>query len=313
MEHDILYKYFNRETSKEEEMQIADWLDISNENQTLFQKEREYYNMALLLADEEQITNSKRTKLIPYWLKEIGKVAAVILIMLGIGFYYQWSTLNKLERAMNVVSVPAGQRVNIVLPDGTHICMNAKSKLEYPSSFVGGSRKVKLSGEAYFTVTHDETKPFVVETNGYNIEVLGTTFNVESYTNTNDFSTSLIEGKVRITDKSDETNHIVLEPSQQAKIVNNKLVASSINDFEVLRWREGLICFKDKPFKQLAEQFEKYYEVRIIIENENLLKHELSGKIRISDGIEHALRVIQKNTSFSYYRDPKMENVIYIK
>lgn len=313
MEHDILYKYFNRETSDEEEEQIADWLDISSGNQATFLKERNHYNMALLLAKEEELVSRKRTIWLSKPLKEIAKVAAVVLVMLGIGFYYQWSTINKLERAMNVVSVPAGQRVNIVLPDGTHICMNAKSKLEYPSSFVGGNRKVKLSGEAYFNVTHDRKKPFIVETNGYDIEVLGTTFNVESYSGSNTFSTSLIEGKVKVTDKKDISKHIILEPNQQAKLVNNKLEVSKIEDFEVLRWREGLICFKNKPLKELTEQFEKYYEVRIIIENENLLKHELSGKIRISDGIEHALRVIQKNTSFSYYRDKKIENVIYIK
>ncbi len=313
MEQNTLYRYFNRETSEQEEMQIASWLDESSENQSVFRKEREHYNMILLLADEKKVQGRRKIFNLPIWVREIAKVAAVVFVMLGIGFYYQNRVIDKLSTAMNVVSVPAGQRVNVVLPDGTHICMNAKSRLEYPSSFVGGSRKVKLTGEAYFNVSHDKDNPFVVETQSCDVEVLGTTFNIESYPESNTFSTSLIEGSVKVTDKKDMTKHIILEPNQQVRLVNNRLGVSDIEDFDVLRWREGLICFKNKSFKQLIEQFEKYYDVRIIIENEKLLKHELSGKIRINDGIEHALRVIQKNTSFTYARDPKLENVIYLK
>lgn len=313
MEQDILYRYFNRDASEQEEIKIAAWLDESEEHRAIFAKERNKYNMILLLANEKDISKKKHIFYIPNWAKETLKIASIILIMIGIGFYYQNRMEDKLLAAMNVITVPPGQRANVVLPDGTHICLNAKSRLEYPSSFVKGSRKVKLTGEAYFNVSHDENNPFIVETQNCDVEVLGTTFNIESYPESNIFSTALIEGRVKVTDKKDIARPVILEPNQQVRLINNRLEVNDIEDFDVLRWREGLICFKNKPFKQLIEQFEKYYDVRIIIENEKLLKHELSGKIRINDGIEHALRVIQKNTSFSYDRDPKLENVIYIK
>lgn len=313
MQQDLLYKYFNRETTPQEEEDIAKWLDEASENSTIFQKERHKYNMILLLSKDEQLQSRKKIRFIPNWLKEIGKIAAVVMIMFSIGYYYQSSMQDKHSSAMNVVSVPAGQRVNLVLPDGTHICMNAKSRLEYPSIFVGESRRVKLTGEAFFNVIHNNGNAFIVETPDCEVEVLGTSFNIEAYPESNAFATALLEGSVKITNKKDPAKPIILEPNQQVRLVNEKLEISDIQDFDVLRWREGLICFKNKPFKQLIEQFEKYYDVRIIIENNKLLEHELSGKIRITDGIEHALRVIQKNTSFSYTRDSKLENVIYIK
>ncbi|MBB4038288.1 ferric-dicitrate binding protein FerR (iron transport regulator) [Dysgonomonas hofstadii] len=314
MDNKVLYRYFNRETSESEEKLIANWLDESFDNQGIFQKEREYYNMSLLLGQKEQtIIHTPKRRFIPNWLKEVAKVAAVMLLTIGIGLYYLSVTKGDPSQAMHAINVPAGQRTNVILSDGTQICINAQSRLEYPSSFAEGDRRVKLTGEAYFNVAHDEDKPFIVEAGEYHIEVLGTSFNVESYPGENDFSTSLLEGKVKILNKNNEKEQVILEPNQQAKLINNKLAIAPIEDFDVLRWREGLICFKNKPFKELMEQFEKYYDVRIIIENDKLLEHELSGKIRVNDGVEHALRVIQKNTPFSYSFDNKLENVIYIK
>ena len=113
---------------------------------------------------------------------------------------------------MNTIKVPAGQRANLTLPDGTNVWLNARSEMRYPAVFTGNKREITLDGEAYFEVTHNEDKPFVVQTNKCNVEVLGTKFNVEAYSDSEDFCTSLMEGSVRVSDKGNPSESLVLAP-----------------------------------------------------------------------------------------------------
>lgn len=312
MDKEFLYRYFNRETSEEEEAILADWIDQSNGNKNIFQKEHEYYNMMLLVGEKKQFSTSPKTRLFLVWIKEFAKIASVVIIMIIFGYFYQTRNITDLAAPTSKINVPPGQRVNVILPDGTGVTINAMSEIEYPSLFANGERRIKLTGEAFFDVVHDNNKPFIVETYEYDIVVLGTKFNVESYRDKDIFTTSLLEGKVKIVNKENSHVFTTLESNQQVKSINNTLKITSIEDYDILRWREGLICFKNKPFKLLMEQFEKYFDVEIVINNNKLLERQLSGKIRINDGIENALRIIQKNTAFSYKFDSDKENVIYI-
>jgi ferric-dicitrate binding protein FerR (iron transport regulator) len=202
--------------------------------------------------------------------------------------------------------------VNITLSDGTKVCLNALSELQYPTFFEGKVRKVKLKGEAFFDVTHNDDQPFIVETNRYNIEVLGTTFDVLAYPNTDTFFTSLLKGKVRITNINIPGNPIILNPNEQAYCLNNKLTIRQIPDPDAFNWREGLLCFKHNSFQTLMHRFEECYDLQIVISKHPVPENEFTGKIRISDGIDHALRVLQKNTQFTYRWDDKMR-VIFIE
>lgn len=102
----------------------------------------------------------------------------------------------------NIVEVPVGQRKKIVLPDGSVVWLNSKSKLTYPSVFNNGTREVELEGEALFDVTHNPDKPFTVITPAYRINVLGTVFNVKSYSANMVFETTLISGSVKVQEKN---------------------------------------------------------------------------------------------------------------
>ena len=92
--------------------------------------------------------------------------------------------------ALQTITVPAGQRINITLADGTNVWLNARTTIQYPITFNEKERLVKLDGEAYFDVTKDKSKPFIVQTNNYNVEVLGTKFDVDSYSETEIFETT---------------------------------------------------------------------------------------------------------------------------
>ena len=200
----------------------------------------------------------------------------------------------------------------ICLPDSTFVWLNAGSTLEYFVSRWTKERNVRLDGEAYFEVTHNEDKPFVVQTNKCNVEVLGTKFNVEAYSDSEDFCTSLMEGSVRVSDKRNPSETVLLSPNHMVSLENGQLSTSPISDFDVFRWKEGLICFRNMNFEQLMLRFEKCYGVRIVVENKHLVNYICSGKFRISDGIDNVLRILQKDAKYSFERNND-ESVIYIK
>ena len=145
-----------------------------------------------------------------------------------------------------MISVPTGQRVNIQLSDGTNVWLNSGSKMEYPAAFTKrkGKREVTLNGEGYFEVAKDAKRPFVVQTGKYDIEVLGTKFNVDAYNKASSFSTALMEGSIQISDKAEPTKKIILHPLQKADYINGQLVVEKIQNYDIYRWKEGLLCFE---------------------------------------------------------------------
>ena len=138
------------------------------------------------------------------------------------------------------------------------------------------------------------------------MEVLGTQFNVEAY-NENEFSTALIQGSVKVTDKSQPDESVVLEPNNTVSLNNGKLTVTPITDFNPYSWKEGLITFKDINFKDLMKELEKNFGIRIIIDNHTLDNYACSGKFRISDGIEQVLRALQQDAHFTCERESGTE------
>nr|WP_262711667.1 FecR family protein [Parabacteroides goldsteinii] len=210
------------------------------------------------------------------------------------------------------MAVPAGQRINITLPDGTNVWLNARTTIQYPVTFNANERLVKLDGEAYFDVARNEKKPFIVQTDKYNVEVLGTQFDVESYSDTENFETALMEGSVRISSLTDTNESLTLTPNNKAYLHEGKLRVMPVDDHNPYRWREGLICFKNETFASIMKEFEKYYGINIHITNKQVQKYLYTGKFRQTDGVDYALRVLQKDIRFSYQRDDD-KNIIYIK
>lgn len=312
MDKNKLYRFFSRNSTLEEEEEILDWVEGSNANQQEFLKERNMYNMTLLHA-EDYATNLKRQKTVfPRWAREGLKIAAMIALLFAMHSYYS-AKEEKMSLAMNTVKVPSGQRVDLVLPDGTKVCVNACSELTYPAVFAEGQRRIKLKGEAFFEVAHNKKKPFIVETELCDVEALGTVFNVTAYPNSGETSTALLSGRVRITDRYNPANRVFLNPNQESIFTGTDFKISHIEDPDRLRWREGLLCFRNMTVAKLIKDFEKYYDVHFVVNKPDILSHVLSGKLRINEGIDHALRVLQKNISFEYRRNDESDNVIYIR
>ncbi|EKN14139.1 FecR family protein [Parabacteroides goldsteinii] len=314
MNKDILYKFFEGNASFEEEAAVKQWMEESAENRLAFLKERKLFDAMLLLGNEEIIKNGKKRFSINLssLRTELIKIAAVVAITLGGSYFYYQSSLGKELMAMQTITVPAGQRINITLVDGTNVWLNARTSLSYPVKFGKNNRQVVLDGEAYFDVTKDKSKPFIVQTDNYNVEVLGTQFDVNAYSETGEFETTLMSGSVKVASASDSTQKITLKPNNKVFLQDGKLHVTAVDDYNPYRWKEGLICFKNETFTSIMKDFEKYYGLTIQVKNKNVFKYVYTGKFRQTDGIDYALRVLQKDIKFTYQRDDENQ-IIYIE
>lgn len=308
MDKEFLYRFFDGRATVEEEKQLLDWLDRDPAHRQQLLAERRLYDSMLMLA-ETKPRKIRRTFTLPRWTREAVKYAAVVLVAAFLGGGYVSRIYERYLLAGNTITVPAGQRVDVVLPDGTKVCMNALSELKYPGFFVGKYRRVQLRGEAFFDVTHDSDRPFVVETYACNVEVLGTKFDVEAHPEWDEFTTSLVEGRVRVTDRENSVQKVELTPTQRVSRRNGQLVVDRIPSHEQFQWREGLIAFRDASFTELIGEFEKYFGVKIEIRCRQTPTNLFTGKIRMAEGIDHALWVLQQSADFTYWRNETKERI----
>ncbi len=310
MRRDILYKFFEGKASPKEQRLIGQWLDESEKHKEVLVRERMVFDAMIVsggITDRQSVqSRKKRTRVV---FMELLRVAAVILVMFLVGGYIYVRKMEEIRLANNILTVPVGQRVNLQLPDGTSVWLNASSEIIYPAYFSGSTREIHLNGEAYFEVEHNASKPFIVHTETFDIKVLGTKFNVEAYKGMEGFTTALMEGSVEVTDRKNKDKSVRLYPAQKVAFRNGELCKSPIDNYDVYRWREGLICFKETRFADLMRQLEKNYGVRILINNEAVKEKVFSGKFRTTDGIDNALRLLQKEGHYTFEWDENKTTV----
>lgn len=311
MDRRILYNHFSGNASDEETSLIRRWVESTPQNRESYMNERVFFDAFQLINIQKD--PSKRSTSAFMGTNVFLKVAAILIIALLSSICFLMTEKKEVRLSMNSISVPAGQRANIVLSDGTQVWLNSRTKFSYPAVFTGDKREVYLDGEAFFDVTKSKNNKFVVHTDRCNVEVFGTKFNVEAYADSKDFYTALIDGSVKVINNKNPENSILLSPNYQASINKNGLISSMpIEDYDLYRWRDGLICFKNTGFEELMHRFEKCYGIRIVIDNENLSDYVCTGKFRISDGIDYALRLLQGNAKYTFERNTD-DTIIYIK
>jgi len=305
MKRELLYRFFEGKTSIDEESIIRQWLTGSEDNERILLEERKTHD-ALLFASPDGIKRQKKIGAITPWM--ISTVAAVALLLV-IGGIYLFNFRSYPEQ-YNTILVPPGQRINLILADNSNVWLNANTTFRYPSEFSRKNRTVYLDGEAYFEVQKNEKSPFIVKTGMGDVHVTGTTFNVEAYNQFDRFETSLFEGGVEIC--KGEEKLTTLKPNEKSVIENNRVTVSKITDTDKYLWRHGLIAFNGRKLEEILLTLEKYFDVEIQIHANQLPQHTYTGKFRQSDGVDYALRVLQKSIHFSYQRDEDT-GTIYIR
>ncbi len=318
MDFELLYKFFEGLTSNEENEKIKAWMDESPENVKRLKDERKIYD-AIILHSKETVTDlveierdeTPRKRIL--YFSEILKIAAVFLItLLGSWYFFKSDKIDSNPVAMQTISVPAGQRLNLTLPDGTNVWLNAKTTIQYPISFNSDQRLITIDGQAYFDVAKNEKVPFIVKSPKGTVHALGTKFDVLDYSDDDEFETMLMEGSVKVDLMNDLNQSIILSPDNKSFLENGKLESIKIYDQSEYAWKEGLISFRNEPFKEIMQTFERTYDIKIIIENVRIRDISYTGKFRIIDGVEYALRVLQRDVNFKFERDVD-KHIIYIR
>lgn len=209
----------------------------------------------------------------------------------------------------NTMTTPKGRQFQVTLPDGTGVWLNAGSSVTYPTSFIGKERRVAVTGEVYFEVVHNANMPFKVSVNGRaEVEVLGTHFNVNAYDNEAAVRTTLLEGKVRVGNRSRHAagaignssattleSSVTLRPGQQAQIINNQLSIINHPDIDqVMAWKNGLFNFEGASLAEVMRQVERWYDIEIAYEK-NIPDIAFEGKMTKDVPLKDLLVMLERS------------------
>jgi ferric-dicitrate binding protein FerR (iron transport regulator) len=246
------------------------------------------------------------------WSSYLMKVAAVtILILLGTFLYlYHVQAAEEQDysaQQMIVKEIPPGQKLTVYLPDGSRVKLNSESKISYLKPFDENKRMVSLEGEAFFEVTPDSSRPFLVISKGVETRVVGTSFNVNAYSNSH-VKVSVVSGKVSVkklsNDKptvSSSTEPVWLSPTEQATCFVNEseLTVSGYNADEVLGWSDGILYFNNASMDELVNELERWYGIDIVIERETPIKKGIVGEFR-NQSLEEIMMGLRITSEFEY-------------
>jgi len=341
------------EASKEDIQLLEDWISSDAEHHSYFEQIRDTWNSIELEneLDEKKVQSDLRSMIGRIEVKTEGtkifksktrtlssnwlyKAAAVFILGFAASwFVFQGPKLNEKKKTVyNDIETPKGSSTIINLPDGSKIWLNAGSKLRYPQNFDKNERSVFLEGEAFFEVSKDKDRKFLVKTSELTVKVFGTKFNVKSYPDESAVETTLVEGSISI-QKNSMTGEafgkeIKMEPNQrivlykaqkksvptesrQAKKIENvperkaKLVLSKrIDTKRFTSWKDGKLIIKSEPMMKLAVTLERKYNVRIHFEDEKIKHFKFSGTIN-NETIEQMMEAIKLASSFDYRIDER--------
>ncbi len=307
--------------------ELFDWIQQSNDNLNEYIR---YKNLWAILQHGKEMDSKYIAKDYKIVKKQINrhsikfkflntfKYAAIIIVAIICGYYFNTLNILHKEVAVNEVLVPNGNRSLIVLPDGSKVWLTNGSKIIYPESFTGNSRNVKLVGEAYFKVVHNIKKPFIVNIGEQRVKALGTEFSVVAYPKDNTVQVDLITGKVEfvINEGNSFENYksYILDPLHSLVLdkTSGNLKNLKIPDSFYKYWREGIYEFKDETFENLAKKIERLYSVEVIFENQDIRTQKFTGAFFIDSNIYTIIEAFKRASKkpFEYTID---KNKIYIK
>ena len=247
----------------------TDTLDTAEQNQL-------WQNIAA-----NSVSVKKTVKIFPIWYRYAAAVVVVgILFCIGI--------LYSVNQKVNI-ETPYGQLKHITLPDGSIVTLNANSQIKYDRNWNKNEiREVWISGEAFLKVSHLHRKGeiqnherFIVHTGAVNVEVLGTSFNVNDRRGRTEVA--LLEGKISLDLKTGDTRPLILTPGDIAEYANGKLLKKSINVAEYTSWKDGKLYFRNVPLGKIFDYFEDIYGYEVVADDPKILEKRLSGALSTKD------------------------------
>ena len=216
--------------------------------------------------------------------------------------------LEPVKPMFNTLFVPYGKRAQITLSDGTTVWLNSGSKLVYPAVFTSDIREVYIDGEAIFDVSKDPKKPFVVKSHYFDIEVVGTVFNISAYSDDAYSNTVLEQGVIKLVYKTKAylpAESKVILPGDMAVFNSekNKFELKKVDPSDHLSWRKGYYVFRSERLGDILKRLSRYYNVEILLPDEQLFYDTFSGSLDLKSKPEEVLNIIKKTTPFNFRKE----------
>lgn len=313
-QNNIVEKYIRGSISEEEYNELQQQIQNDSDSSVgdmlneCWQKDLNIHVMPRAAKERtrRQINEKIKKDMRRVWFKRASTIAASILIpVLIISTVYFYKEMDHYKQIPNIVSVNKGQRAGITLPDGTIVHLNSESKLTYTPDFNGKLREVVLEGEAFFEVTPNKEKPFIVKTSVFDVEVLGTSFNVSVYNDENIVETALMEGKVKLTMQGCPSKPVYLTPSQKFIYSRSDRQGTiSIMEGDTERaWKQGILAFSAEPLEEVFRKIERWYGVTMHYDKESLVNDNFTGQFKMIS-IQEMMNILRMHYNLKF----KIEN-----
>lgn len=300
----LLASYFAGEANAAEKEAVEKWLSASEENRNYFEQSKKTWNASGdLLAEKtfntdaawnklqnrmhEKPAEQKPVKRNYYWA-----AAAAIVLLIGITALFMLTKDSGTEtQSMQFAST--NEILNSTLPDGSKISLNKNSQIDYPAAFTGEKREVKLSGEAFFDISHDAKHPFIIHTGMMDVKVLGTSFNVRAYPNSDSVHVSVQTGRVQCAANGDT---VYITPGEYAVYHKGKgkIRKGTEDDPNRSAYRDRIFRFNKTPLAIAVQQLNEAYGCNIILKNDQLRTCEFSTtKVFKNEPVENIITAIE--------------------
>lgn len=283
-------------------VQLSDWweeeFEKSDTDTPLALRDKMFARIkAEVLKEQPAMKRTLDKTLVPAW----AKWAAMICIPICIAFFtYNILSISNADKNRSPFMVKAnkGDKATVVLPDGTDVILNSASQLSYLSDFGRNERRVHLEGEGYFKVAHDARRTFIVQVGELEVKVMGTVFNVCAYSNDQDVTVVLLEGKVGVYTPSTSAT---LSPGEKINYNKStrKLSAEKVYPDDYVSWTKGNLYFQNESLENIMKALSRVYDVTIRIDSPKISEERFTGTIP-GGGIQNALNIIMLTSPFRY-------------
>lgn len=298
---------------------LNSWVIKSNDNAKYYVKVKDLWEASLVDVSRIAETEKEWSKFLLRVKKDyqsnmfrfnsnvqiLYRFAAILIIGILMGGLVIKYTL-KQEPVFITSIAPKGSISQMILADSTIVYLNAGSEIRYSPETKGKIREVFLKGEAWFDVTKNKKKPFVVHTSCYDVNVTGTQFNIKSYEADHEVTTTLEKGEVRISSSEDFkfAENFILKPGEQVVFDknSNKMVVKNVDTRQFTSWKENKLIFINMDLKELITLFERKYGVDIEVDDPDVLKYHYTGTIK-HESILEILEIIKHTLPIQYKID----------
>lgn len=306
MDDSLIAKFLAGEATPEEAMLMSDWIDQSPENKFLFDQSQQVWamqnNLVIIKTDKAKAwktisENISPSKSIPLFFTPFRIAASIILIATSALVVYLWKP-TAVQQDEWIVKNSHQEISTVALSEGTSIVLNKNSTLVYPIEFRGPTRTINLSGEAFFDVTHNSNKPFVINYEDINIKVLGTAFNIRYLENSGSVETQVTRGKVMM---YDQNNSIIINEGWTGiyERSTKKLSLRKTKTANNLGYATHTLTFEDTSLKEVTDNLSESYGVVFVFENEKLKDCHLTSSYK-NKPLSFILDVIAESLNLEY-------------